>query len=71
MGITVASILNAKGKRSEVAKLLGKERQTLNCWVTEGSIPAKFIFALSGGFPRNIDNPEFRALFGLVEPREE
>ena len=65
MSITVASVLNAKGKRSEVAKLLGKSKQTLNCWVTKGSIPAKFAVVLVGG--KAIDeSPDLRKLFGFV-----
>jgi hypothetical protein len=70
MSITVASVLNAKGKRSKVAESLDIGRLSLNQWVTLGFIPAKYIWALSGPTPFNIDNPEFRALFRLVEPRE-
>ncbi len=70
MSITVASVLNAKGKRSEVAKLLGKSKQTVNCWVTKGSIPAKFSWILSdppGSVGLNLYNPEYRKVFGLLE----
>lgn len=70
MSITVASVLNAKGKRSKVAELLGIEHSSVNQWVTLGSIPAKYVFALSGPFPFNLDNPDFRKLFSLVEPIE-
>ncbi len=66
MLITVAAVLNAKGKRRDVAKSLGKSRQTLNCWVTEGSIPAKFAWALVGGKALD-ENPDLRKLFNFVE----
>ena len=77
MSITVASILNAQGKRlaptkwrSEVAAMLGLSKQTVNGWVTRGVIPAKYVWMLSDPeIPgANIFNPEFRALFDLAEP---
>ena len=70
MAITVASVLNAKGKRSDVAKLLGLKRTSLNQWVSMGSIPAKFFFALMKGNEFRIADPEFRKIFGFVEPKE-
>ena len=78
MAITVADILEAKGgrprapkdSRADIAALLGVSSHTLSCWVVKGSVPAKFVFALTGHWPFNLDNLEFRALFRLVEPKE-
>ena len=71
MSIMVASILNAKGKRSDVAKLLGvKRRQVLNNWVTKGSIPAKYALVLIGPDLVMLP-PEVRKIFGFVEPKED
>ncbi len=66
MSITVASVLNAKGKRSEVAKLLGIKRTSLNQWVSIGAIPGKFALILVGGTALD-ESPELRKIFGFVE----
>ena len=76
MAITVAEVLEAKGSkprrprdsRAALAGVVGVSSHTLSCWVVKGSIPAKYVWALSGPFPFNLDNPDFRKLFGLVEP---
>ncbi len=66
--LSVAFVIDSSaGSRAELAKRLGIRYSSLKQWVTIGHIPSKYLHILSGAFPLNIENPEFRALFHMVE----